>query len=252
MVQSGHGICKIISLPQLLRSTLNPNDLARVLPHFLPLICAICLGLSFTPGINISTPESTLIYHNIWQSKQWCIIIKHKMKNLDKCKGHKAYCKNTVWLDVDSIKFRMFYTAVGWTSYHKERFDQARFIFLHGSKKQEIWKVFSCMHSVKFKMNRNGNSIHFDEKPFDWVLFPARGLNIKLSLHTRARPKSQGIFSIVLYVCKHFGRGLKYHLTFEVPSVSPIYNKGTVRWYFSPLQNVNKHWEQRLGTLVVP
>ncbi len=40
---------------------------------------------------------------------------------------------------------------------------------------------------------------------------------------------------------------LQYHLTFEVCSILT----SNVRRYFSPLQNVNKHKEQSLGTLAV-
>ncbi len=46
--------------------------------------------------------------------------------------------------------------------------------------------------------------------------------------HTGSRPKCQASFYIVLYVYTQLCKGLKYHLTFEVTSVLPIYNEEKV------------------------
>ncbi len=65
--------------------------------------------------------------------------------------------------------------------------------------------------------------------------------------HTLGHDQVQSHYCIVLCVCKHFCRGLKYHFT----------NKRTDGRYqghylpASPSYVVDKHRQQKLGTLVV-
>ncbi len=97
-----------------------------------------------------------------------------------------------------------------------------------------IWQGFPTGHPVKIKfyiLRFLSESLKEFQKPIFWGEFPKRNPIIfrnfasYMPLLYGKLTKVPSHFCIVLYVCKHFCRGLKCHLTFEVPSVLLIYNR---------------------------